>query len=716
MRNLSSDTKTYASLALFRKMKDDNTDILDVVETLAANAALLQGGKNFSKEDLAGWTLKEYDFDIPDGAFDLILQRKGKFEITSQKPLLIRLKPDTAHGNDSVYRDQLEEFNNLYSGIENQLCEYIRKNTGSTLDDEQRAKVLTALYNHILDKGHHNEYTPWIYKFILQNESDSEFNESLDRLLEGLLLYLGLNTEAKDKNIDSFDTPLILVLDTEILFHISGYHGEIFKRRVFQFIEYVEEVNKTRYANKKRVSDPSGRIIRLKYLPSTKEEIDRIFTSVEYAKRMQRPPQNYTMVESFLHKNFTSAHEITEELDKFWRMINDLGIKEVEDMSKTDLAKYELIKEDDFDSKSDQGHMVSHEEAKANLIESSDVENVDVGRIDTLYYHLIRLNHIYALRGGNTNDYRLERAKCVMISDTHAVIKKSKDLRKDGTVKNSYHLAVPLSEISVTFWLKLNKGLSPDERPISYDILAKTRCALANIAGETLLSEYQKIKTNVKEGKLSEREALQKIHALRSLKMNADDFQDADDVTPFIQDNAIDYWIKLTEENHQAREAEWEKREAIWRETSEENKKLREANEQYKLNETRRKRDDLYKLYEDNLTNWDNHMRLDVRNSLRTDLWIAFVWMVVLVILLVSSLLSLTLKSTNSPTYILAIIAVSSFITIILSLSKQKGFINSIKFIFSSDYRSRRENELIEKYEIENPKPTWIEPEEDTDS
>ena len=58
------------------------------------------------------------------------------------------------------------------------------------------------------------------------------------------MIFVGLNYNADYNTIDKLDTPLHIYLDTEIIFHMSGLNGELYKDLFDEFFELVQEINK----------------------------------------------------------------------------------------------------------------------------------------------------------------------------------------------------------------------------------------------------------------------------------------------------------------------------------------------------------------------------------------------------------------------------------------------------------------------------------------
>ena len=66
-------------------------------------------------------------------------------------------------------------------------------------------------------------------QFIIEQSDDKDFIEQINQIKQGVVIFVGLNYNADYNTIDKLDTPLHIYLDTEILFHMSGLNGVLYK-------------------------------------------------------------------------------------------------------------------------------------------------------------------------------------------------------------------------------------------------------------------------------------------------------------------------------------------------------------------------------------------------------------------------------------------------------------------------------------------------------
>ena len=168
----------------------------------------------------------------------------------------------------------------------------------------------------IIDDTTASKYGEHILQFIIEQSNDKDFIEQLNQIKQGVVIFVGLNYNADYNTIDKLDTPLHIYLDTEIIFHMFGLNGELYKDLFDEFFELVQEINK-------KAKNP---IIRLRYFAENRDEIDTFFKIAEriVRKEEQLNPSKQAMCN--IVNGCVDASEVVEKKAELFRMLSEKNI------------------------------------------------------------------------------------------------------------------------------------------------------------------------------------------------------------------------------------------------------------------------------------------------------------------------------------------------------------------------------------------------------
>lgn len=120
---------------------------------------------------------------------------------------------------------------------------------------------------YLLDAQYEGKYHDIISEFILYKEHDEDIQSKIQSIREGSILYSGLNYNISE--IGSIRKPLTLYLDTEILFFLAGFNGEIYKTLALDMMELIKNANQKK------------RVIKLLYFTDVRKEVESFFGAAE---------------------------------------------------------------------------------------------------------------------------------------------------------------------------------------------------------------------------------------------------------------------------------------------------------------------------------------------------------------------------------------------------------------------------------------------------
>lgn len=360
-------------------------------------------------------------------------------------------------------------------------------------------KLQQELLIYILDENGDPLYKKVISEFVFANKDNTEITEVLTTIQEGGILYTGLAYNISE--LGSLKQPIILYLDTEILFDIAGLNGTLFKSMADDFLSLV------------RLANQGKKMITLRYFCEVAEDIDMYFSKAEkVVNGSGEAILSYAM----------------GEIVKGCSEISDVVIKKTKLYA--DLATAHSIRKDDKES------YYSEPDVPYNL---EGIILQEYPYSDPLNYEGIRFcSHINVLRKGEkTTD--LFKSKFLFITDTRRVLDISRALTEQDGVPIDSELycgyAVSLSHITNLLWYKLNRGFSSVEFPKNLDSVIKSRIVLSGYITQGITAAYKDIKNKAAAGALTHDQATAYILALKEKPMLPEDL-DPDNIA-----NSLDF-------------------------------------------------------------------------------------------------------------------------------------------------------------------------------
>lgn len=481
MKDCTNESKCLASLAVFRELYNSKNDVYDVISQFLKVVIINNSKYQFSLTEITQLLNSTFDFNLPDAIvqtslkrIDFIDREQGQYIATN---LASQIRPEI-----DETREQQQIKNNK---ILEHLFMYIEEMQKDTLTEIQKETIVSSFCSFLLDYSNGHEYSEYISAFIIRNSKEVEFTNQLNYIKEGVVLYSGIKYNSNINNLGSWNTPLTIYIETEILFHFAGYNGEVYKSLFNDFFSYVKEINTK--ANKK--------LITLKYFSDVKDEIERFFKKAEYiVTGNEKVNPSNTAMKSIIDGCMSPADVIIKKTI-FFDLLNTNGIKEDEYKEYYSLENY---KYNIFD------------EATINKI-ANEIEINDIN--DTIKF----LNYISIHRKGNY-DNNFENIKTILLSGNSTTLKVAwhNEIKEQGKVP----LATNLSFITNKFWFKLNKGFGKGNYPTTFDIITKAQIILSAQLNNTVRINYDELQEKFKKGEITEEQAVASIATLRSQSKN----------------------------------------------------------------------------------------------------------------------------------------------------------------------------------------------------
>lgn len=500
-----------ASIAVFGELCNTERDVQSIIIEFIKSVYALEKLWSLTTIDVITLLKKHFDFDFPEAVVKFCLNQMRKNNQVEKITGKYRLKETEFDANG--LSQKIENKRSLHISLQDRLIYFYESEMKKKTDSNTKKKLIENLLAYLFDNGVDERYSTVINTFVLKNSNDLDFVETLSQIKEGLIITTGLKYTSDITSLGKWTDELNIYLDTEIIFNAFGLNGEVYKKLFDDFFSLVNEINHTSIkANK-------GKLIKLKFFESTKEEMDDFFHA---AQNVIRKEQNITPVTTAMLEICKGCSNIEDVIFKKSQLETDLismGIREVKNPNYLEKTEYivESIELIDKYSKS------KGEESINSILES--------------------FSKINFLRKGNNNTH-FETCKHIILTGKMLSLQLSQDVE----VKDEYY-SIPFSTdiyfITNRFWFKLNKGFSKkDDIPATLDMTVKAQIVLSSQINSSVKSKYNELVDNLKSGKLSTAQAQNYYYHLRETAKKPEDLS-SDNVSnsiEFIFDDNFDIY------------------------------------------------------------------------------------------------------------------------------------------------------------------------------
>lgn len=458
------------SLAVFKKLYDAQKDIYEVISSFIKCELSMQTTP-FSLVYITNKVNTEYNFDIPQAVIKTSLnkiKKKGFLKLKEKKYVIIKqiTVPDVE--NDSILAKQQKQ--NVLNTIKQYLDakSFLYKNIEKSLE------------NYILNR--YDEISTHIDACVIKNSNDKNFVDNLNEIKYGLVLYEGISYGMENINPENWN-PKTIFLDTEILFYLAGYQGSLFEKMANDFLLLIETTNRKK------------EIIKLRFLESTKKQIERIFYTAEQIISRKKKYNSNELVKHILNLCHNgSSSDIVNKKIEFYNFLSQKRIK---------------LYEENIDYNNE-------ENTKYNL-ESGDLDLDDKG-----LERQKQLSFVNILRGFKKFN-TLDKVKYLFLTQTSETIEISMRHKKEER-DPSFPLALKLFDLTNQLWIKTNQGLGKGKNklPATFDIRNKAKIALSASLAKGVSEEYEKIYKQHEKQEIDESVLIDKVAELRKIETSPD--------------------------------------------------------------------------------------------------------------------------------------------------------------------------------------------------
>ncbi len=459
MQKIDSSKKSLASLAVFRVLYDKDHDVFSVIKDFLSQIIHDKQLYSFTLKEITIFLNDTYDFSIPEAVVKTCLKRlqlsvKNGCYAVDHKCFTINKE---VISSQKVIEKNNEEVISL-------LFEYVESVKKRTLSEDEK-RILISSFARFLLEGSSHEHDEEISAFLITHNNNVDFKEKISTIREGVLLYEGIKYSNNLNNFKSLSSELTIFIETEILFHLAGFNGEVFQSLWSDFFGYVKEINRNSKSKK----------IHLRYFIETKNEIERFFNSAEEIVQKKKiiDPSKTAMLS--IVNGCSSKSEVTTKKVAFFNQLDKLKIKQDDNR-------------DYFQNSNHDFNIINSE-----LLSKEEInDNRDI---------LKMLNKVSILRKNSCNE-SFENIGFILLSGNSNSIKLAwnESIKSKGQVP----LATTLDFLISKFWFKLNKGFGLNNYPRSFDLITKAQIVLSNRLNNAVNTTYDDLKKQYENKEISD--------------------------------------------------------------------------------------------------------------------------------------------------------------------------------------------------------------------
>lgn len=547
---MNNNSDINAALALFQSLyKSHKGDVFTVIERFILAGVSSQHLSTVTVASVSELLKEQYHIVIPNSIIQHCINNQDVFHYKKGEYLVV---VPSEKEIDALLKE-LEEIDEHNETIVSGLYEEIEHRHLITLTDGEKEKIREVFFDFVKDrdKEQNSKYFVDINQYIVKNEKNGPFQDALDAIKEGMIIYHGIQY-SETSNSTTWKDDTVFFLDMEYLFNACGMNGTFYKECFFDFYNLVTEIN-----DGSPVHNGKPRI-QLKYFTKTKENIDRFFN---VAARIKNGEESlYKDNEAMKNILNSSSDEIgvLQNKAQFFKRLNDLGITEY--TKEIDLEKN---KDFLFDS--------------ASLSAKIDVEFTDEEKEDISEY-LLFADYINILRGGKKSP-KLEKCGFIFLSESNLSTRFSKFLRENDSDARTFVIC-RMNRFTEDMWFKLRKGIVNQESIVTLKVISKAKSIVSGLLSESVTSNYKKI---VEESKDPEEKKI--LYAELRSKRYAPENVTADSIegdVSFILDKSFVDSYRETQSRLKIKAAKADETERLLGEFQQENQSLKDENKDLK--------------------------------------------------------------------------------------------------------------------------------------
>lgn len=491
-----NDKKCLASWAVFKQLCDEgHKNIYEVLRDFIKATIFRNSIRLFTESSLTEYVNRDYEFNL-----------KTAIVAYAVKELAFPRDPKTGeyYCDPSSYKDEAEvdrkisESTIVNNEILDGLITYAEQEKGIALKESEKTSLVQSLINYLLDNSYSDTNSTVISAYILRCKNDTHLAAGLSNILEGVVRYVGVSFDTPASASSHWTNEMTIYLDTEVLFHMAGFNGTLYKRLFDDFYELVSEINQD------SIKQRQHPLISLRYFDYVIEEIDKFFvraSEIINGKLVLNP--SITAMKEITTGCKTDA-ELAERKGLFLAMIKNHGIEP--DNNETDFyhsSQYAYNLEDD------------------SIIEKYCADNSYKNK-KLVRSALLSLSHVNVLRQGISNR-SFEKLGYTLLTDNYVTEHVARMDEVKGT--DDKPLCSNLYFVTNRMWYRLGKTFGVNATPKVFDVISKAQIILSSRINDSVYSQYEKLVERMDKNEISGDDALEVLYQLRSQVKNPEEIE-----------------------------------------------------------------------------------------------------------------------------------------------------------------------------------------------
>lgn len=499
---IQNEIKSLASYVTYRQLYDDGKrDTYFVISKFVENVIITQNFYSFGLTEMSEQIRKQFGFDIPDYVIQSSIRRLSY--VTRSNNLYI-VNSALLPKDNNVISNSIEYASGVNEKLVNDLVKYVEGKKGS-LNIEQTKSLIREFCSFLLDNSAANGHSELISAFILEHEKNKDFQAHLMQIKEGAVLFAGLNYNSDISDNSAWKDELIVFVENEILFHLAGYNGSVFKRLADELFALINEMN---FKSKTKV-------IKVRYFEEVSEEIDAFFDkAVDIVEGKDHVTvDNYAMAE--IVRGCKSASDVIGKKSQFYTLLRSKMI----------------VKESKKNYYSEEFHEYNLESPEAVR---------KFGITDDKLRYIKHLNYVNILRQGKYVS-NLKKSKYIVLTETGKMLRMASEF---SGASNLTPLALNMSVLTNRLWYDLNKGFGASEFPTTFDIVVKSKIVLSKLLTQNVAHKYEEAKQKYIRNEINANQLADSILLLREEVKRPEDIKTdiVEEVLTFITEDKLDIY------------------------------------------------------------------------------------------------------------------------------------------------------------------------------
>ena len=489
---METTNNLIASVALFSELYNNEkyTNITDILGEFIKAVVVSEGKWITDVTEIANLLEKVYEFKIPDSVIKTTIKNRLKSVATFS---------NGSYSFDQSIRSNFAEIDKNYQQILNiqttiisELVDFVEFTEQQPISEGDKDALIRNFNNFLLDSHTSEKFASHIGAFIIKNQNNAQFTESLNLVREGIILYQGIRYTADINEMGKWNTELKIYLNTEQLFNALGFNGLLYQEIFNDFYNLVKEIN---FSSRNKQQE---KLIHLHFFEETYNEVLRFFHTAEKILKGEKALNSHRPAMKYILDGCKGPSDVVNKRIKFEADLKQMGITLKE--FKTSVYSY-------------QDYVVDDEKVLEELKKHNEKQERDFN-IDECREYFQIFTKINYLRGGE-NKTKFEKIGHIFITANAFALY----LAHNSKVKffgDDIPFAKDLDFITNKFWFKLRKGFGEHNSfPKSFDVVVRAQIILSSQLNNSINQEYFKLQKQYEQGQISREEVLERSFELR---------------------------------------------------------------------------------------------------------------------------------------------------------------------------------------------------------